>query len=810
MRLKNISLSGFKSFVDPTKIAFPSEMSGVVGPNGCGKSNIIDAVRWVMGEISAKNLRGESMADIIFNGSSSRAPSARASVELLFDNDDGRIGGEYSSYSEISVKRTVDIDGKSTYYLNNSECRRKDITDIFLGTGLGPRSYAVIEQEMATKLISSKPEELRAYIEEVAGISVYKERRKETESRIKRTKENLNRVSDLQDEIDRQLLKLKQQVKSAERYNELKDKEKKLNSLLKTFNWQQKTEAATKLNLSIKEIELEIEKVNSNKQGIQSTIDKSKVRQDEIQLEINKTQEEFYSSGAKLSKSEQELVFLKGQRNDLIQQEANLKNEIRNFEGLHERNNNKLIELQAELKEKEPLLQKMDASISQLDGALSPIFLSKQLLLEVEELKSNLETYRRDFNNFKAKNLEETLDTVLKFDSKIKKLVEAIENQTSKQEEKFTVQKDKLLSLSSEITNLKVKIAQISSEKESYINDEENKKNQLERVSSDISALDEPIKKLEIDIKPLLDSRSSVEDSLTEIRNEFSNLSEEIRTLERSLHESDIEIERIRKDSQDSKINRQGYLSEAEIYLKQLEKDGYDINVLLDELSANDTEENFIDEITKVEQSIERIGPINLAATEEFKIEEERKKEIVDQIEELESALKTLENAIKKIDQESKTLFKDTYDSLNIKIAELFPKLFGGGHAKLETTSDDILDTGIVFKAMPPGKKNVNVSQLSGGEKALSSIALVFSFFSLNPAPFCILDEIDAPLDDFNTSRFINMVEEMSNQVQFIFVTHNKISMEKSKHLIGVTMQEPGVSRLVTVDIDEAIKLAAV
>ncbi|MEC7268644.1 MAG: AAA family ATPase [Pseudomonadota bacterium] len=810
MRLKNISLSGFKSFVDPTKIAFPSEMSGVVGPNGCGKSNIIDAVRWVMGEISAKNLRGESMADIIFNGSSSRAPSARASVELLFDNDDGRIGGEYSSYSEISVKRTVDIDGKSTYYLNNSECRRKDITDIFLGTGLGPRSYAVIEQEMATKLISSKPEELRAYIEEVAGISVYKERRKETESRIKRTKENLNRVSDLQDEIDRQLLKLKQQVKSAERYNELKDKEKKLNSLLKTFNWQQKTEAAAKLNLSIKEIELEIEKVNSNKQGIQSTIDKSKVRQDEIQLEINKTQEEFYSSGAKLSKSEQELVFLKGQRNDLIQQEANLKNEIRNFEGLHERNNNKLIELQAELKEKEPLLQKMDASISQLDGALSPIFLSKQLLLEVEELKSNLETYRRDFNNFKAKNLEETLDTVLKFDSKIKKLVEAIENQTSKQEEKFTVQKDKLLSLSSEITNLKVKIAQISSEKESYINDEENKKNQLVQVSSDISALDEPIKKLEIDIKPLLDSRSSVEDSLTEIRNEFSNLSEEIRTLERSLHESDIEIERIRKDSQDSKINRQGYLSEAEIYLKQLEKDGYDINVLLDELSANDTEENFIDEITKVEQSIERIGPINLAATEEFKIEEERKKEIVDQIEELESALKTLENAIKKIDQESKTLFKDTYDSLNIKIAELFPKLFGGGHAKLETTSDDILDTGIVFKAMPPGKKNVNVSQLSGGEKALSSIALVFSFFSLNPAPFCILDEIDAPLDDFNTSRFINMVEEMSNQVQFIFVTHNKISMEKSKHLIGVTMQEPGVSRLVTVDIDEAIKLAAV
>ena len=810
MRLKNISLSGFKSFVDPTKIAFPSEMSGVVGPNGCGKSNIIDAVRWVMGEISAKNLRGESMADIIFNGSSSRAPSARASVELLFDNGDGRIGGEYSSYSEISVKRTVDIDGKSTYFLNNSECRRKDITDIFLGTGLGPRSYAVIEQEMATKLISSKPEELRAYIEEVAGISVYKERRKETESRIKRTKENLSRVSDLKDEIDRQLLKLKQQVKSAERYNDLKKKEKKLNSLLKAFNWQQRNEAASKLNLSIKEIELQIEKINSNKQGIQSSIDKSKVRQDEIQLEINKTQEEFYSSGAKLSKSEQELVFLKGKKNDFVTEKENLQDDLKGYEGLHEVNNKKIEDLKSELKMKEPLLEKMDASIAELDGALSPKFLSKQISIEIGELKANFENYRKDFKSFDMNQLESSYESIVKFDEKIKKLIEAIENQTSEQEEKFVLQKDKLLTLSADITNLKVKIAQVSGEQDSILKDETNKKNLLIKINSELEALEEPIKKLEVDIKPLLESRSSVEDSLAEIRNEFSSLSEEIRSLERSLHDCDLELDQIRKDSQDSKINRQGYLSEAEIYLKQLEKDGLDIKALLNEITTEDTEENYIEQITKVEHSIERIGPINLAATEEYKLEEERKKEIDNQTEELESALKTLENAIRKIDQESKTLFKDTYDSLNIKIGELFPKLFGGGHAQLETTSDDILDTGIVFKAMPPGKKNVNVSQLSGGEKALSSIALVFSFFSLNPAPFCILDEIDAPLDDFNTSRFISMVEEMSDRVQFIFVTHNKISMEKSKHLIGVTMQEPGVSRLVTVDIDEAIKMATV
>ena len=392
----------------------------------------------------------------------------------------------------------------------------------------------------------------------------------------------------------------------------------------------------------------------------------------------------------------------------------------------------------------------------------------------------------------------------------MKKLVDAIENKTSEQEEKFVVQKDKLLSLSSEITNLKVRIAQVTGDQDSMNKEEEMKRRLLINTQKEIESLEAPIKTLEVEIKPLLESRSNVEDSLMEIRNEFSELSEEIRSLERASHDCDLNAEKIRQDSQDSKINRQGYLSEAEIYLKQLEKDGLDIKALLNEITTEDTEENYIEQITKVEHSIERIGPINLAATEEYKLEEERKKEIDNQTEELESALKTLENAIRKIDQESKTLFKDTYDSLNIKIGELFPKLFGGGHAQLETTSDDILDTGIVFKAMPPGKKNVNVSQLSGGEKALSSIALVFSFFSLNPAPFCILDEIDAPLDDFNTSRFISMVEEMSDRVQFIFVTHNKISMEKSKHLIGVTMQEPGVSRLVTVDIDEAIKMATV
>ena len=810
MRLKNISLSGFKSFVDPTKISFPSSMSGVVGPNGCGKSNIIDAVRWVMGEISAKNLRGESMADVIFNGSSSRAPSSRASVELLFDNDQGRIGGEYSSYSEISVKRVLDLDGKSTYSLNGAECRRKDITDIFLGTGLGPRSYAVIEQEMATKLISSKPEELRAYIEEVAGISIYRERKKETESRIKKTRENLNRVSDIRDEIERALLKLNQQVKSAERYNFLKEKEKKFNGLLKAFSWQARNEAASKLDLSVKQTDLEIEKLQTEKQKLISSIEVFRSKQIDLQSEIDSIQEDFYSSGANLSKSEQQLVFLKDKKNQLV---IELETQKENQESLLETKislTKKIDNLNADLKEKEPKLEKMDASISKLDGAMSPVFILKQIIIEQASLKNSLEDFKLNFDFKSMQDLEPIINNLKKFEDKLSKLNEILEKQEDYQEEKFLTQKNDLLQLSGEITNLKVNIATISRDIASLDEQEKLSIETFDSNTNQLKEIEQPISELEKDMKPLLDSRANVEDDLTNRRTKYAEISEEIRQNERRSHEVDISIEKIRTDSQDSKVTRQGYLSEAEIYLKQLEKDNFILEDLLKELANDETEENLINEISKIESSISRIGPINLAASEEYKIEEERKLEIDAQSAELEKALTTLQNAIKKIDLESKTKFKDTLDQLNIKVGELFPKLFGGGHASLELTSEDLLESGVFFKAMPPGKKNVNVSQLSGGEKALSAIALVFSFFALNPAPFCILDEIDAPLDDFNTARFISMVEEMSDKVQFIFVTHNKISMEKSKHLFGVTMQEPGVSRLVSVDVDEAMKMAAV
>jgi chromosome segregation ATPase len=809
MRLKNISLSGFKSFVDPTKIPFPSSMSGVVGPNGCGKSNIIDAVRWVMGEISAKNLRGENMADVIFSGSSSRAPSSRASVELLFDNSLGKLGGEYSSYSEISVKRVLEIDGRSIYYLNGSECRRKDITDIFLGTGLGPRSYAVIEQEMATKLISSKPEELRMYIEEVAGISVYRERKKETESRIKKTKENLSRVKDLKDEIERQLLKLKRQVKSAERYEALKAEEKSKKGLLKAISWQTRKEKISNIDLSIKELESSLEKERTLKISLNSEIDKSKVTQSEIQQKIDKVQQDYYSSGADLNSSEQELSLLKEKKNELLLEKDKMIETLNSFSLEKDNLSKELSEAELELSKKEPELQALDESFSKLEGAMSPDFLVEKIFLDVSNLTVSLEEATRDFSKKTESDIKEIHSFALEIKNKLEKLKESIKHQSQYQEEKFKAQKMELLSLSSDITSIKVKIAEIKSKLSAIESSKLNTVSAKSSLEEKLLEIDGPIQKIEADIKPLLDSRVDVEGNLTKLREHFNELNEIIRANERKIHETDIGIEEFNSNIQKYKLERQGFISESAIFEEQLKNDNYEIQGLLDQITENMTEESLVEEISKIENSIERIGPINLAAAEEYKLEEERNSEIDTQMSELNSALETLQGAIKKIDLESRTKFKDTLDKLNIKLGELFPKLFGGGFAKLELTERDLLESGVLFKAMPPGKKNVNVSQLSGGEKALSSIALVFSFFSLNPAPFCILDEIDAPLDDFNTSRFINMVEEMSEKVQFIFVTHNKISMEKSKHLMGVTMQEPGVSRLVSVDVDEALKMAA-
>ena len=806
MRLKHISLSGFKSFVDPTRIPFPSDMSAVVGPNGCGKSNIIDAVRWVLGEGSAKNLRGDSMSDVIFNGSVARPASSRASVELVFDNSSGRLGGEYSSYSEISVKRQVDHEGLSSYYLNGSSCRRKDITDIFLGTGLGPRSYAVIEQEMATKLISSKPEELRSHIEEVAGISVYKERRKETESRIKKTKENLDRVNDLKKEIDRNLLKLKQQIKSAEKYDLAKQNLKKFRSLKLASNWLASSEKVKEMELNQKRQEIEIQKKISEKEKINTQIEETRNNQSNLLLQIEKMQESFYSSGAEISKSEQELISLE-------EKVVLTNNEIESI-------NQKIIALNSNINSERNAIEQIRTSLEEETNALEEAkndFERLQISSSPEEF---LDKLLNDIGNLiiKIKNLSESAN----FDNELREVLSDstnIQSGLSRYKAEFknisdaekgvlNEKREKYTKAIQEVANKNLEISKLEGAIHSKQKEIETFQSKTKELSESRESLMIPINEIKEEIKPLLDKRSGNQNELTALRNNFERTNEEIRTLEKNLNIGEIKIEELKSLSNSSVVEKQKFITEAEILQKQIQSEYGELQTVLDKLEPEFDLAFIENEIERFNKQIESIGPINLAAKEEFKIEEERNQEIESQLNELNKAIETLQSAIKKIDQESRTKFQDTLDSVNSEIAKLFPKLFGGGHAKLELTGEDVLESGVVLKAMPPGKKNVSVSQLSGGEKAMSAIAMVFSFFSLNPSPFCILDEIDAPLDDLNTFRYISMVEEMSKKIQFIYITHNKISMEKSKHLMGITMEEAGVSRLVSVDVEEALSLA--
>ncbi len=806
MRLKHISLSGFKSFVDPTRIPFPSDMSAVVGPNGCGKSNIIDAVRWVLGEGSAKNLRGDSMSDVIFNGSVARPASSRASVELVFDNSSGRLGGEYSSYSEISVKRQVDHEGLSSYYLNGSSCRRKDITDIFLGTGLGPRSYAVIEQEMATKLISSKPEELRSHIEEVAGISVYKERRKETESRIKKTRENLDRVNDLKKEIDRNLLKLKQQIKSAEKYDLAKQNLKKFRSLKLASNWLASSEKVKEMELNQKRQEIEIQKKISEKERINTQIEETRNNQSNLLLQIEKMQESFYSNGAEISKSEQELISLE-------EKVVLTNNEIESI-------NQKIIALNSNINSERNAIEQIRTSLEKETNALEEAkndFERLQISSSPEEF---LDKLLNDIGNLiiKIKNLSESAN----FDNELREVLSDstnIQSGLSRYKAEFknisdaekgvlNEKREKYTKAIQEVANKNLEISKLEGAIHSKQKEIETFQSKTKELSESRESLMIPINEIKEEIKPLLDKRSGNQNELTALRNNFERTNEEIRTLEKNLNIGEIKIEELKSLSNSSVVEKQKFITEAEILQKQIQSEYGELQTVLDKLEPEFDLAFIENEIERFNKQIESIGPINLAAKEEFKIEEERNQEIESQLNELNKAIETLQSAIKKIDQESRTKFQDTLDSVNSEIAKLFPKLFGGGHAKLELTGEDVLESGVVLKAMPPGKKNVSVSQLSGGEKAMSAIAMVFSFFSLNPSPFCILDEIDAPLDDLNTFRYISMVEEMSKKIQFIYITHNKISMEKSKHLMGITMEEAGVSRLVSVDVEEALSLA--
>ena len=730
MQLKHIKLSGFKSFVDPTKISFLSNMVGVVGPNGCGKSNVIDAVRWVLGELSAKNLRGESMVDVIFNGSENRKASGQCSIELLFDNSSAKIGGEYASYNEVSIKRVMTRDAQSNYFINNTKCRRKDVQDIFLGTGLGPSSYAIIEQGMVSKLVSAKPEELRTYIEEAAGVSKYRERRKETESRIKRTKENLSRVKDIKDEIGRLIKRLENQSKAAEKYNVLKKDKAKIEldkAVLFSIEAKSNRDGLQKKLDSLNR-DLKIKNVES--ETIQSQIDQFRTENESVLSEYEDAQKNFYAVGAEIAK-----------------REANLQNIIKNE----------------------------------------------------QETKSNLAKVKQNYE--KAKETEKNFDE-LSPSEKAMHILNSIINTIQKYGINSENIKEKAIELKSLLTDiLNIATAQSKTLTEEY----SSRQNDLEDQIINAEKLK---KSIEEEIKVFVDKSSSAESVLISLRQKQSKFNDELRELENKKSIAALDAKTISEKITNIRLEQKTYEINLDNSNKKIKEAGIDKDKIdfsqYEDLTVDELEEKLVN----IETKIIKLGAINLAAPEEIEEESKRKKELDEQYNDLIESLEKLTGAIKKIDQETKTIFKNSFDSVNIKLREMFPKLFGGGVAELTLTEEDALNAGVILMARPPGKKNSSISQLSGGEKALTALALVFAIFDLNPAPFCLLDEVDAPLDDLNTVRFINLVEEMSKSVQFIFITHNKVSMERSDYLMGVTMQEAGVSRMVSVDVNQALELA--
>ena len=728
MQLKHIKLSGFKSFVDPTKISFPTNMVGVVGPNGCGKSNVIDAVRWVLGELSAKNLRGDSMVDVIFNGSENRKASGQCSIELLFDNSSGKIGGEFASFNEVSIKREMTRDAQSNYFINNTKCRRKDVQDIFLGTGLS--SYAIIEQGMVSSLVSSKPDELRAHLEEAAGVSKYKERRKETESRIKRTKENLSRVKDIKDEIGRLIKRLENQAKAAEKYNSIKDE--KLNLELDKailFSMEAKNNRDG-LQKKLDGLNRDLKIKNAESDTFQSQIDQYRTENESLLSEYENAQKNFYAIGGEIAKREANLQ-------NIIKSESQIKDNLEQASANYE---------------------KAKATEKNFDE-LSP---SEKAMHILDEMINTIQKNGINTENINNKATE------------LKRLLTDILNIATAQSKTLI---DEYLTRQSEL--------------ETKIQDDQRNK-----------------KIIEDEIKELVEKSSDAESILISLRQKQSKFNDELRSLENKKSISDLDSKAISEKITNIRIELNTY----EVNLENSNKKILEAGLNYESINFSDYEGKSLVEIenklTDLEAQIIKLGAINLAAPEEIKEESKRKEELDEQYEDLTEALEKLTSAIKKIDQETKTIFKESFDAVNTKLKEMFPKLFGGGMAELILTDENELNAGVVLMARPPGKKNSSISQLSGGEKALTALALVFAIFDLNPAPFCLLDEVDAPLDDLNTLRFVNMVEEMSETVQFIFITHNKVSMERSDHLMGVTMQEAGVSRVVSVDVNQAVEMA--
>ena len=898
MRLSKIKLSGFKTFVEPTTLLLPSNLVGIVGPNGCGKSNVIDAVRWVLGESSAKYLRGESMSDVIFNGSSTRKPVSSASIELFFDNTDKKLGGEYANYNEISTRRVITRDGQSQYFLNGTKCRRKDITSLFLGTGLGPRSYAIVQQEMISGLIEGKPEEMRLFLEEAAGISKYKQKRKETESRIKNTKENLNRLNDLKDEIEKQIQRLKKQANDAGRYTTLKQREKQIAveiilSKIKVLNEQMESNK----NES-KQYQNAFDDNLTFLRKVEADIEEARIKDSQNSDSFNNKQKQHFELQANIARLEQSIEYekeLESQKTinaedlkqELIRLNIELKEDIKNITlnqtdliGIEKTNQDTQILVNALQLEVEALDQQIaienqnnELTTNELNRANTIIetenvkitILTKQLLntakqkITIENLnniKTAFSVLKIEVNKSKeaiSKQGIEIIETkIFDIDNKLENLTnefQSIENEITTNEKELIISKENYDMSKNLLSNLETKKENSDKKKSDQANNRNTLKQklnsllpkahslevQIESKKSAINAFEIAINRIEIQITQLKAKSLEITNGPIKQNEQENEIRKKLESLLNKSLDSESELNLLRKETEDSqsqlrnleidrtninsKVNQsrdeldQYKLKEKELDVRteslneQLQDSSYSKEELESFSSNLKSEKDLHVELEKILKSIDRLGPINLAAASEYEIETERKDKLDSQFDDLNRALETLTGAIKQIDDESKIRFNETFEKVNLGLQKHFPKLFEGGKAYLELENNDALEGGVFVMARPPGKRNSNIHLLSGGEKALTAVALLFSIFELNPAPFCLLDEVDAPLDDNNVGRFCQIVKEMSSTVQFVVITHNKTTMELTKQLIGVTMSEPGVSRLVSVDLDEAVAL---
>ncbi|QGZ61342.1 chromosome segregation protein SMC [Paraburkholderia acidisoli] len=1168
MRLTSIKLAGFKSFVDPTHFQVPGQLVGVVGPNGCGKSNIIDAVRWVLGESRASELRGESMQDVIFNGSTARKPGSRASVELVFDNADGRAAGQWGQYAEIAVKRVLTRDGTSSYYINNLPARRRDIQDIFLGTGLGPRAYAIIGQGMIARIIEAKPEELRVFLEEAAGVSKYKERRRETENRLHDTRENLTRVEDIVRELSTNLEKLEGQAIVATKFRELQSDGEEKQRLLWLLRKNEAAAEQQRQQRAIEQAQIDLERHTAQLREVEAQLETLRVAHYAASDAMQGAQGGLYEANAEVSRLEAEIKFIVESRNRVQAQIAALtaqreqwqsqaqkaqgdiedaeeqlaiaeekaalaeddavskqealpalENRWRDaqaqlnderagiarteqalkLEAAHQRNADQMLqqlqqrderlkaekggldapdeaqleELRMQLAEQEEILHDAQARLAdaqetvprldaerraahdrvqaenaqihqfearlaalkqlqenvQTEGKIQPWLerhelgalprLWKKLHVEagwetaleavLRERLAALEVSNLDWvkafasdappaklafysppaagqasaapagltpllslvriddaglravltewlgSIFVADDLAAALaqraqlpnggafvvkaghsvtrvgvqlyaaDTeqagMLARQQEIENLgrqvraqalladeargavvrAEAAHTQAAQvltdvrqQAERATqrvhaLQMDVLkltqaherymarsTQISEELDEIRAQIEEqraLRAESEANFErhdvelaelqarfednqlafealDEElgtarNGARDLERAAGDArfaarnmaNRIDELRRNIQVahdqservtgsledaraeletineqtahtGLQDALEIRAQKEETLRAARAELDDLSAKLRAADETRLTAERALQPLRDRITELQLKEQAARLNGEQFVEQLQAAGVDEAALQEKLSPDMKPAYLQGEVTRINNAITALGPVNMAALDELAAAKERKTFLDAQSADLTSAIETLEDAIRKIDQETRTLLQGTFDEVNRHFGELFPRLFGGGQAKLIMTGDEILDAGVQVMAQPPGKKNSTIHLLSGGEKALTATALVFAMFQLNPAPFCLLDEVDAPLDDANTERFANLVRAMSDKTQFLFISHNKIAMEMAQQLIGVTMQEQGVSRIVAVDMETAAGFA--